>query len=87
MGRVTTINSALCWSLMPFGGLLGGFLSDGFGIVAALLAVGFAYFAATMLPLAIPSFRQFDMSGARVEERRPEPSVRGTGDASRDPVS
>ena len=45
---------------MPFGGLLGGFLSDGIGIVAALLVVGFAYFAATMLPLAIPSFRQFD---------------------------
>jgi MFS family permease len=60
MGRVTTINSALCWCLMPFGGLLGGFLSDGFGIVAALLVVGFAYFAATMLPLAIPAFRAFD---------------------------
>ena len=60
MGRVTTLNNALCWSLMPFGGLLGGFLSDGFGIVAALLAVGFAYLAATMLPLAIPTFRQFD---------------------------
>jgi hypothetical protein len=45
---------------MPFGGLLGGFLSDGFGIVAALLVVGFAYFAATMLPLAIPAFRSFD---------------------------
>ena len=60
MGRVTTLSNALCWSLMPFGGLLGGFLSDGFGVVAALLAVGFAYLAATMLPLAIPSFRQFD---------------------------
>jgi MFS family permease len=60
MGRVTTINSALCWSLMPFGGLLGGVLSESCGIVAALLVVGFSYFAATMLPLAIPSFRQFD---------------------------
>jgi MFS family permease len=60
MGRVTTINSALCWSLMPFGGLLGGVLSESFGIVAALLVVGFSYFAATMLPLAIPSFRSFD---------------------------
>jgi len=60
MGRVTTLNNALCWSLMPFGGLLGGFLSDGFGVTAALLVVGFAYLAATMLPLVIPSFRQFD---------------------------
>ncbi len=60
MGRVTTINGALCWSLMPFGGVLGGVLADGFGVVAALLVVGLAYFAATMAPLAISSFRQFD---------------------------
>ena len=61
MGRVTTINNALCWSLMPFGGLLGGVLADGFGVIAALLAVGFAYLAATMLPLAdpvVPAVRQ-----------------------------
>jgi hypothetical protein len=57
---VTTINSALCWSLMPFGGVLGGVLAESFGISAALLIVGFAYLAATMLPLAIPAFRQFD---------------------------
>ncbi len=31
MGRVTTLSNALCWSLMPFGGLLGGVLSDVFG--------------------------------------------------------
>ena len=60
MGRVTTLSNALCWSLMPFGGLLGGVLSDSLGIVAALLIVGVAYLAATMAPLAIPSFRQFD---------------------------
>ena len=60
MGRVTTLNTALCWSLMPFGGLLGGVLVGRLRLVAALLAVGFAYFAATMLPLAVPSFRQFD---------------------------
>ncbi len=60
MGRVTTLNTAICWSLMPFGGLLGGVLADTWGITVALLAVGFAYLAATMLPLAIPAFRQFD---------------------------
>jgi hypothetical protein len=60
MGRVTTINSALCWSLMPFGGVLGGVLAESVGVTAALVVVGFAYLAATMLPLAIPSFRQFD---------------------------
>jgi len=66
MGRVTTLNSAICWSLMPFGGLLGGLLAGWWSVSAALLVVGFAYFAATMLPLAVPAFRQFD---------RPEPAV------------
>jgi MFS family permease len=69
MGRVTTLNTALCWSLMPFGGLLGGFLVTGWGLETALLVVGFAYFAATMLPLAVPAFRQFDKPAAPVEER------------------
>ena len=71
MGRVTTLNTALCWSLMPFGGLLGGFLVEGFGLSAALLLVGFAYLAATMVPLAVPAFRQFDRPAASlVEEGR-----------------
>ncbi len=69
MGRVTTLSNALCWSLMPFGGILGGLLSDSLGIAAALLIVGFAYLAATMAPLAIPSFRKFDKpAGSLVEE-------------------
>ena len=71
MGRVTTINSALCWSLMPFGGLLGGVLVRRRSVVtAALLVVGFAYLAATMAPLAIPAFRQFDKPKAAAETRR-----------------
>jgi MFS family permease len=96
MGRVTTLSNALCWSLMPIGGLLGGVLSETIGITAALLVVGFAYLAATMAPLAIPAFRQFDRpqaglakpaTGGRVEECRPEPSLQGTGDGSRNPGS
>ena len=72
MGRVTTLSNALCWSLMPLGGLLGGFLSDGFGVVAALLAVGIAYLVATMAPLAIPAFRQFDKPEVLVPPRPTE---------------
>jgi MFS family permease len=71
MGRVTTISGAMCWSLMPFGALLGGFVSDGFGITVALLATGVAYLAATMAPLAIPSFRQFDRPHAQLASRSP----------------
>ncbi len=57
VGRVTALSSALCWSLMPFGGVLGGVLVSGIGLSPALLVVGFAYFAATMSPALIPSFR------------------------------
>lgn len=65
VGRVSAINSALCWSLMPLGGPLGGFLASQFGIGPALWAVGGAYLVATLAPLVVPSFREFD--------RRPAP--------------
>jgi MFS family permease len=69
MGRVSTISNALCWSLMPFGALVGGLMSDGFGVTAALLVTGAAYLVATMAPLAVPSFRHFDKPAApRLEE-------------------
>jgi MFS family permease len=68
VGRVTTLSSALCWSLMPLGGVLGGVLVSGIGLSPALLVVGCAYFAATMSPALIPSFRGMDRQ-APVEER------------------
>jgi MFS family permease len=67
VGRVTALSSALCWSLMPLGGVLGGVLVTGFGRSAALLIVGLAYFAATMAPALLPTFREMDR--APVEER------------------
>jgi hypothetical protein len=57
VGRVTALTSALCWSLMPLGGILGGLLVSRIGLSPTLLVVGFAYFAATMAPALIPSFR------------------------------
>jgi MFS family permease len=57
VGRVTALSSAVCWSLMPLGGVLGGVLVSGIGLSSALLAVGIAYFAATMAPALLPSFR------------------------------
>ena len=45
---------------MPFGGILGGFLIAGLGLEPALLGIGIAYLAATMLPLVWRSFREFD---------------------------
>ena len=57
VGRVTSLTSALSWSLMPLGGVLGGILVSGIGLSPAQLAIGLAYFAATMAPALIPSFR------------------------------
>ncbi|TSD90551.1 MFS transporter [Mycobacterium sp. KBS0706] len=59
-GRVTSMSTALCWTLIPFGGLFGGALISGIGLAAALLLTGLAYLAATLLPLARKSFRGFE---------------------------
>jgi MFS family permease len=57
VGRVTALSSALCWSLMPLGGVLGGLLVSGIGLSPAMVVVGCAYFAATMAPALLPTFR------------------------------
>ncbi|MCW2786745.1 MAG: transporter permease [Marmoricola sp.] len=61
MGRVSSMNLALSWSLIPFGGLLGGLLVASVGISPALLVAGGAYFATTMLPVVQrPRWRAID---------------------------
>jgi MFS family permease len=60
VGRVSSMATALGWSLIPFGGVFGGALISGIGLPAALLLTGTAYLAATLLPLARKSFRGFE---------------------------
>lgn len=60
MGRVSSLTTAICWSLMPLGGLLGGLLASRWGISWALAAVGVAYFLVTMLPALDPRWREMD---------------------------
>lgn len=60
MGRVTSMNLAMSWSLIPFGGILGGLLVSGLGIAPALLVVGGAYFVTTMVPALRPRWRELD---------------------------
>lgn len=67
VGRVSALSSALCWSLMPFGGLVAGLLVGGVGMAGAMLACGGAYLVATMLPAARPRWREMD--------RRPAPAL------------
>ncbi|WP_237154707.1 MFS transporter [Oryzibacter oryziterrae] len=58
-GRLTALFSALCWSLIPFGGLLGGTLVSTLGTTPSFLATGVAYALVTLMPLIRPSFRAF----------------------------
>ena len=59
VGRVTSIYGALCWALIPFGGLVGGALIGLVGLAPAFVLMGLAYLAATLLPLMRRSFRGF----------------------------
>ena len=68
MGRVSSLTTAICWSLMPLGGLLGGLLASRVGISWALAAVGAAYFVVTMLPALDPRWRELDGRPHSVEE-------------------
>ena len=64
LGRVSSLNTAICWSLMPLGGVLGGLAVAGLGISPALLIAGGAYLVTTMAPTRVPSFRQMDRAPA-----------------------
>ena len=65
VGRVTSLTTAMCFALMPLGGLLGGILVGSWGLTAAMLAIGAAYFLVTMAPAVDPAWREID--------NRPEP--------------
>lgn len=73
LGRVSSLITAICWSLMPLGGVLGGLAVAGLGISPALLIAGAAYFVTTMAPTRVPSFRSMD----RAPATSPAPASRG----------
>ncbi|HET9500297.1 MAG TPA: MFS transporter [Marmoricola sp.] len=73
MGRVTSLNSALCWALIPFGGMVGGVLVAGAGLAPALWVAGAAYFVTTMLPTVQPQWREMDKRRS-VPAEAPEPA-------------
>jgi MFS family permease len=79
MGRVSSMNLAMSWSLIPFGGLLGGFAVAALGLSPALLTIGTAYFAATMLPALQPRWRELDNRTPLIlrDDRAPEMAPQG----------
>ncbi|MFB9314242.1 MFS transporter [Nocardioides plantarum] len=60
VGRVSSLTTAMCFALMPLGGLLGGLLVDGGSLAIAMAVTGVAYFVATMLPAVDPRWRAMD---------------------------
>lgn len=60
MGRVTALNSSLCWAGIPLGGLVGGLLVAAAGLSPAVLAAGLVYFGATLLPVLNRQWRGID---------------------------
>ncbi|KAA1426744.1 MFS transporter [Nocardioides antri] len=69
VGRVSSLTTAMCFALMPFGGLLGGALVSWHGLSVAMLAIGSAYLVVTMLPAVDPRWRDMD----RRPDREPVP--------------
>ncbi len=64
-GRVMALINSAAWALIPFGGLVGGLLSERLGVSAALAICGVLYAIATTLPALRPEWRAMD--------RRPVP--------------
>jgi MFS family permease len=58
--RVLSLITSCAWVLIPFGGLLGGLLSDRYGVSAALLVCGAVYTAATTVPALRPEWAQMN---------------------------
>lgn len=73
-GRVTSLNAALCWSGIPFGGIVGGAMVATIGLTPALLVAGVTYAGATMLAFGRRRFRDF-AAGAPLTDAEPVPPL------------
>jgi MFS family permease len=60
VGRVSSLTTAMCFALMPLGGVLGGVLVERTSLMVGMLALGAAYFLVTTLPALDPRWREMD---------------------------
>ena len=68
--RVLGVIRSSAWLGLPFGALAGGYVTDAWGLDAALWVFGAAYFATTLAPFIFPAWRQLN--------RGPEPALAST---------
>ena len=73
VGRVSSLSTAVCFALMPLGGLAGGLLVTSLGLSSALAVFGAAYLLATMAPVVVRSFRAMDQRPATAATVGDEP--------------
>ena len=66
VGRVSSLTTAMCFALMPFGGVLAGVLVSSTGLAATLGACGAAYLLVTLLPAVDRRWRSMDDRPDRV---------------------
>jgi MFS family permease len=90
--RVMSVLTSGSQVLVPFGGVVGGLLTERFGIQAALLVCGTVYTAATLMPLVGRHWREMDRRPAgraddSAGENTPSPLDSPTQDGPRDGVS
>ncbi|NBM17260.1 MFS transporter [Streptomyces sp. GC420] len=76
--RVLGVTTAGVLMTTPLGGLAAGFLVEGVGLAPAILAVGGAYFLATLAPLVFPVWRGMDRTAAGADT----PAATGTANAA-----
>ena len=68
VGRVSSLTTAMCFALMPLGGVVAGLLIGGPGLSAALVICGAAYLVTTMAPTFVRPFRSMDDRRAPARE-------------------
>ena len=73
--RVMSLITSMAWALIPFGGLVGGLLSEQLGISTALLVCGGVYFVATTLPALRPEWRQMNRTSAAAPSTEADPEL------------
>jgi MFS family permease len=71
-GRVLGTITAGAWVTMPLGMLLGGILTEQFGVQALLLAMGITYLVTTLSMAFIPVMRELDQRTTALTTSSPE---------------